>query len=149
MIRSRLKAEPLTAIHAYSQHAVLLSADDLQRVPSVVSTDGSAIQNAEQLPYRRPTRFTRRTASVTERMERRVLEAATIVVAQSEWAAKSLRDSYGFDADRLRVIPFGIIPSTPVPPASADHGSAADHDRRQRADAEGGTRGCSACSGTV
>lgn len=119
MIRRRLVAEPVSAIHAYSQHAVLLSSDDLRRLPSVVSTDGSAIQNAEQLPYRRPTRFTRHTASLTERLERRVFEAATIVVAQSEYAAGSIRERYDLDDERLRVIPFGIIPFAPAAPRAA------------------------------
>ncbi len=120
MIRRRIASEPRTAVHAYSQHAVLLSADDLRRVPTVVSTDGSAMQNAEQLPYRRPTRYTKRSAAITQRMERAVLDAATIVVAQSEWAAKSIRDSYGLDAERLRVIPFGIVPFEPAAPTVGD-----------------------------
>jgi starch synthase len=117
MIRRRLAAEPAYAIHAYSQHAVLLSGDELSRVPSVVSTDGSAMQNAEQLPYRRPTRFTRRAGALAERFEGRVYEAATIVVAQSEYAAGSIRERYGLDDDKLRVIPFGIIPFTPAAPS--------------------------------
>ena len=56
--------------------------------PSVVSTDGSAAQNAVQLPFRRPGRFTPSTARVGEHFEERVFDAATIVVAQSEWCAE-------------------------------------------------------------
>src|SRR4029078_8659026 len=44
MIRRRLAQRPFSALHAYSQHAVLLSAQELRRFPSVVSTDGSSIQ---------------------------------------------------------------------------------------------------------
>ncbi|MBV8949792.1 MAG: glycosyltransferase family 4 protein, partial [Actinobacteria bacterium] len=39
----------------------------------------------------------------------------TLVVAQSEWAARSLRTAYGVDPDRIRVIPFGV----PMPPPVA------------------------------
>jgi glycosyltransferase involved in cell wall biosynthesis len=113
MIRRRLAQRPFSALHAYSQHAVLLSAQELRRFPSVVSTDGSSIQNAEQHPYRYPARYTQRVAALTEHFERRVFEAATIVVAQSEWAADSIRDRYELDDKRLRVIPFGMIPFTP------------------------------------
>jgi glycosyltransferase involved in cell wall biosynthesis len=41
-----------------------------------------------------------------------------MVVAQSEWAARSLRDDYDFGTgDRLRVIPFGVV----VPETLATH----------------------------
>jgi alpha-maltose-1-phosphate synthase len=117
MIRRVLEGPPVSAIHAYSQHTILLSVHELRSRPSVVSTDGSSIQNAEQLPYRDPTRFTRPVAGLTELFERRVFEAATIVVAQSEFAAASIRERYGFDRDRVRVIPFGIMPFEPAPPS--------------------------------
>lgn len=116
LVRQRLAAEPVAAIHAYSQHIALLSTAELRRLPSVVSTDGSSRQNAEHLPYRRPTRYTRLTAALTERLERRVFDAATIVVAQSEWAAASIRDRHGLDEKRLRVIPLGLMPFTPAEP---------------------------------
>ncbi len=47
LIRRRLAQGSIRAIHAYSQHAVLLSANELRRFPSVVSTDGSSMQNAD------------------------------------------------------------------------------------------------------
>jgi glycosyltransferase involved in cell wall biosynthesis len=113
MLRHAVAAAPVGAIHAYSQHAVLRSTDLLARLPSVVSTDGSAAQNAFQLPYRSVGRFTPRAAAIATRLERRVFDAATIVVAQSEWAAASIREEHGLAPDRLRVIPFGMVP----PPA--------------------------------
>jgi glycosyltransferase involved in cell wall biosynthesis len=120
MIHRALEGPPVSAIHAYSQHTVLLSVKELRSRPSVVSTDGSSIQNAEQIPYREPTRFTRPVAGLTELFERRVFEAATIVVAQSEFAAASIRERYGFDRDRVRVIPFGIMPFDPAPPSGPE-----------------------------
>ena len=44
--------------------------EELRAYPSVVSTDGSAAQNAVQLPFRRPGRFTPFTARVGEHFER-------------------------------------------------------------------------------
>ena len=58
-------------------------------------------------------------AVLTEYFERRVFEAANIVVAQSEWAAASIRERYELDEKRLRVIPFGMIPFTPKGPSAA------------------------------
>ena len=52
-----------------------------------------------------PTGSTR----IERRIERRVLDSATLLVAQSEWAASSLRDDYGIDDDRIRIVPYGIL----------------------------------------
>ena len=120
MLRAAIAAGPVGAIHAYSQHAVLRSTDTLRAYPSVVSTDGSAAQNAVQLPFRRPGRFTPTTARIGEHYEGRVFDAATIVVAQSEWCARAIRNRYDMGPDRLRVIPFGIIPPNPAPVVEAD-----------------------------
>jgi alpha-maltose-1-phosphate synthase len=100
-------------LHAYSQHAVLTCSDLLRSRPSVVSTDSSATQNAYQLPFRSPTRFSGINVDVIRRFERAVFDAADLVVAQSEWAAGSLRETCGIADDRLRVIRFGIIPFDP------------------------------------
>ncbi len=118
MLRAAIASGPVGAIHAYSQHVVLRSIDQLRAYPSVISTDGSAAQNAVQLPFRHPARFTPFTARVGEYFEAQVFDAATIIVAQSEWCAAAIRDRYQLGPDRLRVIPFGIIP--PVPPLGAE-----------------------------
>ena len=115
MLREAILAGPVGAIHAYSQNVVLRSTAELRAYPSVVSTDGSAQQNSVQLPFRRPGRFTPTTARVGEHFEGRVFDAATIVVAQSEWCASAISDRYGIGPERLRVIPFGIIPPEPAP----------------------------------
>ena len=43
------------------------------------------------------------------RIEHRVLDAATLLVAQSQWAADSLVNDYCTDPDRVRIIPYGIL----------------------------------------
>lgn len=120
MLRDAIAAGPVGAIHAYSQHVAMRSLRELREYPSVVSTDGSAAQNAVQLPFRRPGRFTPFTARVGEHFERQVFDAATIVVAQSEWCARAIRERYDLGPDRLRVIPFGIIPPEAPPPVEVD-----------------------------
>ena len=114
-LRRVLRAHDPDVIHAYSQNAVLMSVSELRARPSVVSTDSSVVQNAYQLPYRRPGSFTPHSARLGARVERRVFHAATLVVAQSEWAARSLRELHGLSDDTLRVIPFGIAPFDPPP----------------------------------
>lgn len=98
------------ALHVYSQHAALASTGILAGMPSVVSTDCSATQLARLLPQRKPGRLTGFSARLARAAERRVVEAATMVVAQSEWAAASLRETAGVDDERLRVVRFGIVP---------------------------------------
>jgi glycosyltransferase involved in cell wall biosynthesis len=46
--------------------------------------------------------------SLTKLFEKKVYESATLVIAQSEWTANSLRTDYGVADDRIRIIPFGI-----------------------------------------
>lgn len=123
MLREAIAAGPVGAIHLYSQHSALRSTAELRAYPSVVSTDGSAAQNSVQLPFRHPARFTPTTARVGEHFEERVFRAATIVVAQSEWCARAIRDRYDLGPDRLRVIPFGILPPEPAPEVAVDPGA--------------------------
>ena len=94
-------------LHVYSQNAALLSTGLLRSVPSVVSTDTTNRVNAYQLPYRKPGRFTAASLVPSTALERRVFAAATLVVAQSEHAAKQLA-SYDVGPERIRIIPFGI-----------------------------------------
>ncbi|MGH8983326.1 MAG: glycosyltransferase family 4 protein [Acidimicrobiia bacterium] len=120
LLRRALRAQDPDVIHAYSQNAVLTSVAELRARPSVVSTDSTVVQNAYQLPYRRPGRFTPHSARLGARVERRVVRAATLVVAQSEWAARSLHELHGLSDDTVRVIPFGIVPFAPPPRRESD-----------------------------
>lgn len=106
--------ESVDVVHAYTHNAVLLSAAALRGVPSVVVLDGTNEQNGQMLPYRRATRWTPATIRLTRRFEERVYAAATLLVAQSEWAARSLRDDYGVPDDRIRIVHYGL-PVGPTP----------------------------------
>ena len=109
-VRARLgsRAAHVDAVHIYTHNAGLLATHVLAKVPTVVSLDTTNANNAYRLPYRMPTRFTPATVALTKPFERRVYDAAVTVVANSEWAARSLRDDYGVAATKIRVFPFGI-----------------------------------------
>lgn len=108
--------DDIDVLHVYTHNAALLSAEALRRVPTVVSLDATNRQNAVNLPYRRPTRFTGRSGRAAVVLERRVYERARAIVTHSRWAADSVQ-GYGVDPTRIHVIPFGI----PVPPRPAPH----------------------------
>jgi glycosyltransferase involved in cell wall biosynthesis len=116
-VRRRLRALAPTVdvVHVYTQNAALLSSRDLRRHATVVSTDATVAQHATMLPYRYPGRGTDFRVRVTRPLESRVYGGATLVVAQSEWAATSLHDGYGVPDAKLRRIPFGITMGEPVP----------------------------------
>ncbi len=116
----RRRGQPYDVLHFYTQNTALLSVGLCRRRPSVVSTDSTNELHAYQLPYRRPTRWTAAVVAATKPAERRVLFAATMVVAQSQWVATSLIESYGVPEDRLRVIPFGVSVPEPVPRVASD-----------------------------
>lgn len=116
----RRRREAYDVIHVYTQNVAMLNVGLLRACPSVVSTDSTNELHSRQLPYRRPTRWTARVVAASKPLERRVFSAATMVVAQSQWVAGSLRDSYGVEDDRLRVIPFGVcVPDLPARSSAA------------------------------
>lgn len=121
-VRRRLGRDVADAdvLHAYTQNAVLLDVSTLRLLPTVVGLDSTNEQNSSTLPYRRATAATARATALTKVLERRVFDAATLLVAQSEWAAASLVDDYGVDRARIRVIPYGIVVSEPLPPIARE-----------------------------
>lgn len=104
----RRHLDGVDAIHLYTHNAGLLSSGVWRRYPTVVSLDTTNAQNGYRLPTRRPTSFTRLTVAATKPFERQVHRAASLIVANSEWAARSLRCDYGVDEAKLRVLPFGV-----------------------------------------
>lgn len=105
-------------VHVYTHNAVLLSAAALASRPTVVSLDTTNLVNAYSLGYRRPGLMTGAALRAVMPLERRVYEAASAVVAQSEWTAAQL-EHYGVPRHRVRVIPFGVtVPELPPRPPS-------------------------------
>ena len=96
-------------LHVYTGNAALRSADLLAAMPSVVSTDATNATNGYRLPNRRPTRFTPAAVRMAQRWERPVYRASSLVVANTRWVARSLREDYDVPDHRMRVFPFGIV----------------------------------------
>lgn len=94
--------------HIYTANAGLLASDLMKAHPCVVTTDTTNVYNARRLPYREPTQFTGINVAAVKSFERRVLNAADVVVANSTWAASSMRDDYGVAANHITTLPFGI-----------------------------------------
>ena len=122
-MRLRRSIQDVDVVHLYTHNAGLLAAPLLHRVPTVVTTDTTNARNAYRLPYRTPTRWTPRALRLTLPFERRVHRLAHTVVANSDWAATSLREDYGLPDAKLRVVPFGVsppdLPSGPAPGTTA------------------------------
>lgn len=115
-LHDRLARGGVDVLHVYTQNAALLSVPHLRRVPTVVTTDSTNELNAYRIAYREPTRFTPHALRASLPLERRVLDAARHVVANSEYVASSLRRRYGTEPDRLSVVPFGVLlPPRPSP----------------------------------
>ena len=83
------RLEPGTVLHLYTQSI----GSSAHRSCCATTPPSSApmprcLQSARLLPFREPTRHTDRVTRIERRIERRVLDAATLLVAQSEWAAE-------------------------------------------------------------
>lgn len=108
------RAHEFDVLHLYTQSIALLSARSVRNHPTVISTDATGTSGAYLLPYRYPTAHTASRVRALRHFEDRALHAATIIAAQSEWAATSLRDDYGIPDEKIRIIPFGIAIPGPV-----------------------------------
>jgi len=115
-LSARLKEGGVDVVHVYTQNCALTSAVLLGRIPCVVTTDSTTELNAYRIPYRSPTRFTAWSVRASVPFERRVFNAADRVIANSEYAAASLRNTYGVPVHKLDVLPFGVwLPPVPAP----------------------------------
>jgi glycosyltransferase involved in cell wall biosynthesis len=123
-VRRRLRrvVADFDALHVYTHNAALLSGSLLESKPTVVSLDSTNALNAYRLAHRAPTRWTPRVLPLTQRFERRVYDAATLIVANSSWVATSLRSTYSVAPEKIRVLPFGVPVPRSLPPAPTSEG---------------------------
>jgi len=122
-VRRTLAEREVDVLHLYSHNIGVRMVGLVQRVPTVVTTDSSNALNAYRNPNRRPTRFTSWTVAASKPFERRLVGAAKLLVANSQWVAQSWRDDYGIGDHRVRVLPFGV--DAPTFPAGAAPGTSA------------------------
>jgi len=121
-VRSRLRGRlgQFDVLHIYPHDVGLLCARFVRQMPTVVSLDAPNSESFLLLPYRRPTRWTPRILRLSMRLEQRLFRAATLIVAQSEWAARALERDYGIDRAKIRVIRFGIAQPPEIAPAATE-----------------------------
>lgn len=121
-VRRRIREQigNVDVVHIYTQNAGLLCTGAIGGTPCVVSLDTTNAENAYRLPFRSPTRFTALSVAVGRPIERRVYRRADRIVANSAWAATSLRDVYGIQDDKIITMPFGIVGPDELP-ARADN----------------------------
>ena len=119
-IQRRLRSwrNPYDVLHVYSQNVALLSSKALAGRPSIVATDATGEQGARLIPERRAGKGTKSRIALTKLFEKKVYESATLVIAQSEWTANSLRTDYGVPDERIRIVPFGITVHDALPRVS-------------------------------
>jgi len=119
-LRERLRQGGVDAVHVYTQNCALTSAGLLRTVPTVITTDSTTVLNAYRIPYRAPARFTPWSVRASVPLERQALHTAYRVIANSRYAADSLRTHYGVPAGALEVLAFGVwLPSEATPRTDA------------------------------
>ncbi|HVA43473.1 MAG TPA: glycosyltransferase family 4 protein [Acidimicrobiales bacterium] len=108
-VRAHLwRISPPDVLHLYTQNIGLASTEYMARVPTIVSTDTTNTLFTHLEPWGRARRIARGPLAAARRLEKRVFDAAAMVVTHSEWAAASVRES-GVSPEKVRVIPFGIV----------------------------------------
>ncbi len=108
-VRQRLNRGDIDAIHLYTQNAMLGGTRIVRRVPTVITTDSVGLRNAFSIPYRSPTRFTRKASRAALPFERPVLDAAHHVLANALPVVESLTSpDYGLSPDSVSLLRMGI-----------------------------------------
>jgi alpha-maltose-1-phosphate synthase len=100
-------AKGCDVVHFYSQNAAPLLPAAVARLPYVVTTDASCAQTARMLEYRYPGRGTALSVRAAQILEQRCFAGAAAIVAQSEWARRSLIGDAGVDPARVQVLRLG------------------------------------------
>ncbi|MCV7227179.1 glycosyltransferase family 4 protein [Mycolicibacterium komossense] len=108
-VADRLLQGDIDVMHVYTQNCMLGSHRLLQQVPTVVTTDSTNELNAYSLSYRTATRFTPWAVRASLPFERRVLEAARMVVSNADRVTTSLTGpAYHLAPEKVITQPMGI-----------------------------------------
>jgi len=103
-VSSLLRSRDPDVIHFHAQNVALLSSGVMRRIPTMISADTTSYLVAEQR-LTAPWRWTFLPSHV---LERRAFHAASVVVAWSQWAARSIIADHNVPAERVHVIPPGV-----------------------------------------
>ena len=102
------RSGPIDAVFVHTQVPAILAADQLRRVPTVVSLDATPLQYDELGGPYGHGRSGRRSEDLKWRLNRACFRRAAAIVTWTEWAKHGLVDGYGVTADKITVIPPGV-----------------------------------------
>jgi alpha-maltose-1-phosphate synthase len=104
LISRKLRREDYSVLHLHTQSIGLLSVDLMQKVPTVVSLDSTAVMTSKESTDPRY----RWTYKPSIDMERRVFDAAACIVTFSEFAKQSVVQDYDVCEDKVFCIHPGV-----------------------------------------
>ena len=119
---SRLLTERVLAqnqyqlLHFHTQIQAYSSISIMERTPTVITTDMTAILAARQKTIRFPSTY-----RINIDLDRRAFQAAAHTVVFTEWARTSLIEDYRISPDKISVIPPGTRLDTFSPPSFKEH----------------------------
>ncbi len=104
----RLSEGPADAIFIHTQVAALLAGSLMQRVPAVVSLDATPLNYDSQGASYGHARSWPAIEALKLRMNQAVFQRAAALVTWCQWAADSLVEDYGVNANKISVIHPGV-----------------------------------------
>lgn len=104
LLARQLRRRTYDVLHFHPQSLGFASLGPMRRIPTVLHTDMTAVQLALEGA---PPRW-RGTFGPNVWLDGRLFRAARLVVAWSEWAAASVREDYGVEPSKVRVIYPGV-----------------------------------------
>jgi hypothetical protein len=117
------RRQPLDALFIHTQVAAMLVPDVMRRVPTVVSLDATPRQYDALGEHYQHRTSVPAVEQLKDRVHRACFARAAHLVSWSSWAKRGLVDDYGVDADKVAVIPPGVVTSVWAP---RERGTAAD-----------------------
>ncbi len=116
LTRRMLAAGDYQLLHFHTQIQAYSSVSVMQQIPTVITTDMTAISASRQKTIRFPSTY-----RINIELDRRVFRAAAHTVVFTEWARRSLVEDYGISPDRVSVIPPGSRLETFSEPSFVEH----------------------------
>jgi len=109
LVNAALRDQNFDCLFYHTQATSLLSLNIIQRIPTIISLDGTPMNfSSVAAVYREQPLHTKLFGKLKFEWFRRIFESAADLVTWSNWAKNSLVKDYGIASDRVTVIPPGI-----------------------------------------
>lgn len=119
-IRQLRRDGRLDALFIHTQVPAVLAADYVRRIPTIVSVDATPLQYDELGAHYAHEVGNPRIEALKFRANRACFRRADHIVAWSEWAKQGVIDGYGIEADKVTVVPPGVVPELWRPTAARE-----------------------------